>query len=158
MLSGTARGMKYVPAHFVVEQLPHLVLSIMLGFLALTGCETMLPVSGKGNNTSWKMFIKYAHLLTGVVRDDNVDNRWAFVCSLYGFGGKNVRGIDGARHSLFVKTNRDLDELPPNHSTLKLHITRTNYQTKIWLQADQVILDLENKPTETIDLWQEGTD
>ena len=26
------------------------------------------------------------------------------------------------------------------------------------LQADHVIMDLENKPTETIDLWQEDTD
>ena len=57
-----------------------------------------------------------------------------------------------------MKTKRDLDVFPPNHSTFKLHITRTNYQAKIWLQADHVIMDLENKPTETIDLWQEGTD
>ena len=32
----------------------------------------------------WKMFFKYAHLLTGVERDDNVNDGWAFVCSLYG--------------------------------------------------------------------------
>ena len=30
-------------------------------------------------------------------------------------------------------------------------------QAKIWLQADHVIRDLENKPIEPIDLWQEGT-
>ena len=48
----------------------------------------MLPLSGNGKNTCWKMFIKYAHLLTGVVRDDNVDDAWAFVCSLYGIGEK----------------------------------------------------------------------
>ena len=28
----------------------------------------------------------------------------------------------------------------------------------IWLQADYVIMDLENIPTETIDLWQKCTD
>ena len=44
----------------------------------------MLPVPGKGKNTCGKMLIKYAHLLTGVVRDDNVDDVWAFVCLLYG--------------------------------------------------------------------------
>ena len=48
MLSGTARLMKCVPSHFVAEQLPHLELSIILGFHALTGCNTMLPLSGKG--------------------------------------------------------------------------------------------------------------
>ena len=73
---------------FVAKQLPHLVFSIILGFHALTGCNTMLALSGKGKNTCWKMFIKYVHLLTGVVRDDNVDDAWVFVCSLYGIGEK----------------------------------------------------------------------
>ena len=36
------------PAHFVAEQLPHLVLSIFLCFHALTGCDTMLPLYGRG--------------------------------------------------------------------------------------------------------------
>ena len=45
----------------------------------------MLALSGKGKNACWKMFIKYVHLLTGVVRDDNVDDAWAFV---YGIGEK----------------------------------------------------------------------
>ena len=58
----------------------------------------------------------------------------------------------------FVKAKRDLDVLPPTHGALELHITRANYQAKIWLQADHVIMDLENKLTETIDLWQEGTE
>ena len=79
MLSGTAGVMKRVPAHLVDEQQHHLVLCLILGFHALTGCGTMLPLSGKGKNTCWKMFITYAHLLTGIARDDNVDGTWAFV-------------------------------------------------------------------------------
>ena len=58
----------------------------------------------------------------------------------------------------FVKAKHDLDVLPPTHGALELHITRANYRAKIWLQADHVIIDLENKLTETIDLWQEGID
>ena len=80
-----------------------------------------------------------------------------FVCSLYGIGKKDVRDIDDARHRLFVKVKRGLDVLPPTHGTLELHIIRANYQAKIWLQADHVIMNLENKPTKTIDLWQGGT-
>ena len=57
----------------------------------------------------------------------------------------------------FVKAKRDLDVLPPTHGALELHITRAIYQAKIWLQV-HVIMDLENKLTETIDLWQEGSD
>ena len=67
-----------------------------------------------------EIFIKNVHLLTRVVRDDNVDDAWTFVCSLYGIGEKDVRGIDDARHSLFVKAERDLDVLPPSHGALKL--------------------------------------
>ena len=61
-------------------------------------------------------------------------------------------------HSLFVKVKRELDVLPPAHGAKELHITRENYQAKIWLQADHVLMDLENKPTEYINLWQSGAD
>ena len=61
------------------------------------------------------MFIKYAHLLTRVVRDDNVDDAWAFVCSLYRIEEKNESGIGEARHSLFVKAKRALDLQPMVH-------------------------------------------
>ena len=50
-----------------------------------------------------------------------------------------------------MKAKRDLNVLPPTHGALELHITRANYQAKIWLQVAHVLRDLENKPTETID-------
>ena len=65
----------------------------------------MLPLPAKCKNTCLKMFIKYAHLLTGIVRDDNADDAWAFVRLSYGSGEKDVRGSDDARHNLFVKVN-----------------------------------------------------
>ena len=82
MLSGTATVVKCVSVHFIPEQLPHLVFSIVLGFHALTDCDAILSLSGKGNNSCWQMFTKYAHLPTRVVSDDNVEDAWAFVCSL----------------------------------------------------------------------------
>ena len=119
--------------------------SNILGVHVLTGCDTMLPLSDKGINTCWKIAIKYANLLSGVVRYDNVDDAWAFVCSLYGIGENDVRGNDEAMHSIFVKAKSDLDVLPTDHDALELHITRAKYQVKIWLQADHVIMDLEKK-------------
>ena len=96
--------MNCVPAHFVAEQLPHLVVFIILGLHVLTGHDAMLPLSGKGNSTYWIMFIKYAHLLTGGERDDDVNDAWAFVCLLYWLGEKDVRGIDDARHISFCES------------------------------------------------------
>ena len=55
----------------------------------------MLPLSGKKEYMLEK-FIKYAHHLTGVVRYDNVDDAWVFVCSLYGILEKDIRNIDDA--------------------------------------------------------------
>ena len=43
-----------------------------------------------------------------------------------------------------MKAKRDLEVLPPTHGALKFHITRENYQAKIGLPADHVIMDLEN--------------
>ena len=85
---------------------------------------------------------KYAHLLTEVVRDDKIDDAWFFMFVTWDWR-KYVRGIDNARHSLSVKAKHDLDVLPPAHGALELHITRANYQAKIWLQADHVKMDLE---------------
>ena len=36
---------------------------------------------------------------TGVVTKDNVDDAWAFVSSLFGIGGNDVRGIDDVHKS-----------------------------------------------------------
>ena len=42
-----------------------------------------------------------------------------------------MKGIDDARHNLFVEAKRDLEMLPPAHCALELHNTRANYQAKI---------------------------
>ena len=76
------------------------VLSNILGLYALTGFDTKLSFSDKGKNTCWEIFIKYFHLLTAVVRDDNVDDDWAFVCLLYGIREKGVNSIDDISFSL----------------------------------------------------------
>ena len=62
-----------------------------------------------------------------------------------GLEKKDVRGINDARHSLFMKAKRELDVLPPSHGALELLITRANFLAKLWLQPDHVIMDLENK-------------
>ena len=92
------------------------------GFHVLTGCGTMLSLPGKGKNTCRKMFIKYAHRFTGEVRCYNVDDAWVFVCLLHKIGEKNVRGIDDARHSLFVKVQRDLEVLPVTYGASLLYL------------------------------------
>ena len=94
------------------------VSNCLLGIHALTRCDTILSFSGKGNNTCWKFFIMYTNLLTGVAIDDSIDDAWASVCSLYGIGEQNGRGI--------VKVKRDLEVLLPTHGALELQIIKAN--------------------------------
>ena len=75
-----------------------------------------------------KMFIKYPYLLTRVGRDGNVNDGEKIICLLYGIIEKDVKGIDDARHSHFVKAKHDLEILPPAHDVIELHIARANYQ------------------------------
>ena len=60
----------------------------------------------------------YTNLLTGVAIDDSIDDAWASVCSLYGIGEQNGRGI--------VKVKRDLEVLLPTHGALELQIIKAN--------------------------------
>ena len=45
-------------------------------------------------------------------------------------GENEVRGIDGARHSLFVKVKHDLEVLPPTHGALELRTIKLRYGFK----------------------------
>ena len=76
---------------------------------------------------------------------------------MYGIGEKGAKGIDDARHNLFVKAKRDLEVLPQTHGALDLTITKATYQAKILLQAYYAIMNLVNIPAETVG-WREGTD
>ena len=53
-----------------------------------------------------------------------------------------------------MKAKRDLDVLPPTHGALVTY-QRENYQANVWLQADYVIMGLENKVTETIGMQED---
>ena len=50
-----------------------------------------------------------------IARDDNFNYVEKCVCWLYGIEKNGVRGIDDAKHSHFVKTNRALEPFSPAH-------------------------------------------
>ena len=52
---------------------------------------------------------------------------------------------------LFVKAKRALEMLPPTRDALEFHVSRANYQAKIWISANNPIMDFDNNnPTYTI--------
>ena len=50
MLSGIAKKMRFFPAHVVAKKLPASVNENILGFHAVTGCETTSAFAGIGKN------------------------------------------------------------------------------------------------------------
>ena len=51
MMSGTAKKMKFFPVHVVAEKLPGPVMENILGFHAVTGCDSTSAFSGIGKKT-----------------------------------------------------------------------------------------------------------
>lgn len=129
MVSGTSNKIKGYASHLVAQQLPVSVRLNILGFHALTGCDTTSSFSGISKKTCWKQFLAHPELLSGVGRDGNPELAEKFVCLLYGL--KEVTGIDDARRILFVKAKRALEMLPPTKDALELHVARSNYQATV---------------------------
>ena len=142
MVSGTSKQRKCYPVHLMCTKLSPVVLNNILGFHALTGCDSTSSFTGYGKKSCWKTFIRRPELLNGVGRNGPIEPIEEYVCSLYGVPNP-TRGVDVGRHDVFVRGKKDLEKLPPTKDALELHYARSNYQAKIWLQADVVEMDID---------------
>ena len=135
MVSGTARQMKCYPIHIIAEKLSLQIQENILGFHALTGCDSTSSFSRFGKKKCWKVFEQHPGLLSGVGRDGSVEPVEEYLCMVYSapcqFGGVNQ-----ARHDMFEKTQSELEKLPPTKAALQLHLARANFQAKVWLQSN----------------------
>ena len=80
------------------------------------------------------MFEEHAHLLSGIGRDGLFDDAEEFFRRIYG-APNPLAGINQCRTDLFERGSKELEKLPPTKDSLTLHLIRSNYQAKIWLQA-----------------------
>ena len=138
MFSGTSRRKQYIPVHKI--QLPEEKKKSLLAFHAITGCDTTNQFAGIGKQSAWKAFEGCSLELLRHLGDEIPPNTSvladaeAFVCQLYSKDtGKT--SINKARSSAFRKAKNKLDTLPSTQDALRLHITRSNYQTLIWKKA-----------------------
>ena len=112
----------------------------LLAFHAITGCDTTSQFAGIGKQSAWKAFEGRSPELLRHLGDEIPPNTSvladaeAFVCQLYS-KGTGQTSINKARSSAFRKAKNKLDTLPPTQDALRLHITRSNYQTLIWKKA-----------------------
>ena len=127
MVSGTKKKMKCYPIHTMTKNLPEELLSNIIGFHALTGCDTVSSFSGLGKKTCWKVFGKYPNLLNGVGRDGGLEDEEKFVCRLYKSEVVDS-GVNKARACIFDQGKVALEMLPSAQDALELHLSSANYQ------------------------------
>ena len=63
-MSGTKKDPKYVPIHEI--KLDAALRSVLPGFLAVTGCDTVSQFAGIGKVPAWKVFENNSQLLAGL--------------------------------------------------------------------------------------------
>ena len=135
MVSGTSRNRKCYPVHAVANNLSPATIHSILGFHALTGCDTVSSFGGYGKKKCWEVFCKEPHLLAGVGRNGTLTDVESYVCKLYGITDET--SVNKARLRLFTRATVSLEMMPPSEDALKLHLARANHQAKVWLQADK---------------------
>lgn len=141
MASGTSKQRKCYPIGRIAETLPRPVVNSILGFHALTGCDTTSSFTGHGKKTCWKVYLKHPDLLSGLGQNENLDNAEEFVCRLYD-AASSLKCVNLIRHAIFQKGQKTLEMLPPTKNALYLHIARADYQAKLWRDANVSHVDI----------------
>ena len=114
----------------------------LVGFHALTGCDTVSSFSLKGKFQPLKVVLKHAKYVQAM---KEIGRQWTvsettfrateeLVCQFY---GKNGTSVNNLRYELHCAKGGkiDPDALPPCQSSLRLHVSRSNYQAAIWRRA-----------------------
>ena len=136
-------------------------LRCLIGMHALTGCDTVSAFAGKGKSKALKMLMKNdtyvrAFMNIGIswnVCDELFSSIEEFVCDLY---GKKVKNVDLLRYQMYCAKGGKIEPeaLPPCRSSLKLHVTRANFQAGIW---HRVIFPSPDIPCPSSHGWEVST-
>ena len=143
MVSGPSKQIKCYPDHTIASKLDDSLLVNILGFHALTGCDTTSSFSGIGKKTCWKQYLEAPKLLQSIGRGLNIQEVEEFVIRLYGgcIETETV-DIDLKQFNLFSKARKGLVLLTPTKDAFELHCLRADYQAKIWPNAINAEMDV----------------
>ena len=141
MLSGTSRQRRCYPIHEIHNQLSEDILNGLLGFHTFTGCDSTSSLTRYGKRTCWNFFAQNANLLHSIgTSHPDISQVEKFICLLFGASDKSQ--VNDASLHLFQRGKTNLELLPPTLDALKLHTSRSDYQTSVWLQANQSQMNL----------------
>ena len=138
--TGTKSRTRFIDINAVRANLGNGVSDSLLGFHALTGCDTTSAFRRRGKKAAFDIFRddQDGILCRGLQRlgqeldvpDDVYAICETFVCRMYGC--KTSNSVIDARYHLFSSRAISGENLPPTQDCLRKHIDRANYQALIW--------------------------
>lgn len=145
MQSGTYTAPKYININKI--RLSDDMSAGLLGFHALTGCDSTSKFSGIGKKSAWQVYEIYAQLLTDFgstnIQPEGMENVETFVCKLYDKTTEET-SINKVRASMFRSYKQNIDKLPPTKDALTQHLKRANHQATIWRKSLHTVQDIPN--------------
>ena len=144
---GTGKSKRFIPIHTIARRLGAEKCEALLGFHAITGCDSVSAFYGRGKKHAWDIWSKFpavteafrfiSHSPEGIP-DSILQLIEQFVVRTYTSTLENVNNVNRARYELFQFQAKSFDDLPPTQNALKLHIQRAAYTAgHIWGQALQ---------------------
>ena len=131
---------RYIPVHEICSSFASVFTPILPAVHALTGCDSVSSLSGIGKKKMIKIIqdkgaMSYEDLqYVGVRNLQSVEKASErFVCDLYGAKGNREYDINKLRAIHAKLKSASLARLPPCRETLKQHVLRADWQTRIWL-------------------------
>lgn len=141
---GTGKHFRYLAIHTIARRLGVQKAKALPFFHALTGCDTVSFLAGKGKKTAWDVWNVFPEVtdifveLSSVpqeVSDDNLLLIERFFVLLYD-RTSTVMKVNSMRQHLFSKRARTLEHIPPTEAALRQHTLRAAYQAgHIWGQT-----------------------
>lgn len=137
MKTGTANKRKCIAVHKI--NLTKEIENSLIAFHAITGCDTTSQFCGISKARAWKVFVDNANMLSNFGKhmqasDDVLQSAESFVCKLYDKKSQST-SINEIRSSLFRKSCKEFEKLPPTQDALLMHLRRAQYQAYVWLNS-----------------------
>ena len=109
----------------------------MLGFHAITGCDSVSAFYGRGKKHAWDVWIWLpsvteafcfiSHSSAGILASILQLIEQFVVCTTNTGALDNVSNVNRVRYEMFQFQGKSLDDLPPTQNSLKLHIQRAAF-------------------------------
>ena len=147
LMFGRGKSKRFIPIHTTAENLGREKCIALLGFHAITGCDSVSAFYGRGKKHAWEVWNKFPAVTEAFTHlsqaPDSIPKNIMglveqFVVRLYSNTLENVTTVNKARFELFQFGGKDFDHLPPTQNALKHHVQRAAYTAgHIWGQALQ---------------------